>query len=74
MSNDSPFVDEYSQLIGFKVTQIAIDDTDDEEAWTALVLEKGNKKKLAWILRDPEGNGAGFLDIRTAFDSGERIK
>ena len=66
MSNDSPFVDEYSQLIGFKVTQIAIDDSDEDEEWTALVLEKGKRKKLAWILQDPEGNGSGFLDIKNA--------
>jgi hypothetical protein len=26
-------------------------------------LEKGHKKKLSWILMDPEGNGVGHLDI-----------
>ena len=33
------------------------------EPWIGLVLEKGHKKKLAWILMDPEGNGVGHLDI-----------
>ena len=50
-------------MIGYKVTQIALDDSDTNEEWLGLVLTRGGFKKVAWILRDPEGNGAGFLDI-----------
>ena len=54
----------YSQIVGYKITAMAYDDKDDpREPWIGLVLEKGHKKKLAWILMDPEGNGVGHLDI-----------
>ena len=54
----------YSQIVGYKIVNIAIDDsTDPREPWIGLVLEKSHKKKLAWILMDPEGNGVGHLDI-----------
>jgi len=54
----------YGQIVGYKITGMAIDDShDSREPWIGLVLEKGHKKKLAWILMDPEGNGVGHLDI-----------
>ena len=63
MNNDGYFEKHYGQLVGYKVTQIALDDSDTNEEWLGLVLTRGGFKKVAWILRDPEGNGAGFLDI-----------
>ena len=54
----------YGQIVGYKITGMAIDDSDNSsEPWIGLVLEKGHQKKLAWILMDPEGNGVGHLDI-----------
>jgi hypothetical protein len=54
----------YGQLVGYKITSIAVDDHDStEEPWIGLVVEKGKTKKIAWVLMDPEGNGSGHLDI-----------
>jgi hypothetical protein len=61
------FVKHYSQLVGYTVTGIAVDDSDTDDfggdPWEGLVMEDGKRKKIAWVLMDPEGNGAGFLDI-----------
>ena len=55
----------YGQLVGYKITAIAIDGKDNaDEPWIGLVLEKRKKEKIAWILMDPEGNGTGHLDIK----------
>jgi hypothetical protein len=54
----------YGQLVGWKVNKIAIDDSKSNgEPWIGLVLSKGGFKKIAWVLCDAEGNGAGHLDI-----------
>ena len=63
MNNNGYFEKHYGQLVGYKVSQVAVDDSDPNEEWCGLVLTKGGFKKVAWILCDPEGNGAGFLDI-----------
>ena len=55
----------YGQLVGYKITAIAIDGKDNaDEPWIGLVLEKRKKEKVAWSLMDPEGNGTGHLDIK----------
>jgi len=62
------FEKEYTKLIGYTVIDIAVDDGEDvlldyNEPAIGLVLSDGKTQKLAWIMRDPEGNGVGFLDI-----------
>ena len=57
----------YGQLVGYKITDIARDDNPDGgDPFVGLVLahKNGHKEKIAWILMDPEGNGAGHLDIQ----------
>ena len=56
-----PFVSEYSKLIGKKVKAIAKSPADRymDQAY-GLVFEDDT---VAWIMRDPEGNGPGFLAI-----------
>ena len=61
--HDGSFLDEYSKIVGYKIVGIAQDDSDPDEIWEGLVLLKGTKRKIAWIQRDPEGNGSGFLSI-----------
>ena len=66
MSNNGSFAEHYSQLIGYTVTGIAVDDSDKDEfgdPWEGLVMEDGKRKKIVWANRDPEGNGPGFLEI-----------
>ena len=63
MNNNDAFVKHYAQLVGWTIEQIATDEMDYGEELYGLVLTKGKSKKIAWILRDPEGNGAGFLEI-----------
>ena len=69
MSEQTEYVDScldrlVPELVGLKVTGGAVDESG--EYW-GLVLEgkKGKKKvkKVAFVLADPEGNGAGFLEI-----------
>lgn len=47
-------------LVGFKITGAAL---DKENESYGLVLEKGKKKKIAWVDCDPEGNGPGWLQV-----------
>lgn len=59
------------QLVGSKILSI----TEDGEGWYGLVLERpiksaapsrhiiGSEIVVAWISRDPEGNGPGWLQI-----------
>jgi|TARA_R110000764_G_scaffold84307_1_gene164984 hypothetical protein len=63
-NNGNAFANHYSQLKGYTVKEIATDTaTIEGEAYFALVFTKGKKKKIAWILMDPEHNGPGFLNI-----------
>ncbi len=62
------FEEHYQQLIGWTVKSIAVDDNDpDEDEFIGLIMERGSKQKIAWVLMDPEGNGIGFLDIQNIF-------
>ena len=67
--SDKFWVKHYGKLVGWKISSVAYEDQLDEdedmfpEGLYGLVLTKGKKKKIAWILRDPEGNGEGFLEI-----------
>ena len=64
MNYDDAFEKHYKQLVGWTIKQIAADEMEDYgEDIYGLVLTKGKAKKIAWISRDPEGNGPGFLDI-----------
>jgi len=59
------FEEHYSQLIGWTVKGLAVDNNDpDEQEFMGLIMERGSKQKIAWVLTDPEGNGPGFLDIQ----------
>lgn len=57
------------RLVGGKITAVAMDDFDDTieeygESLYGLWIEMPDGKKYqATSLRDPEGNGAGYLDI-----------
>tara|TARA_Y100001951_G_scaffold72540_1_gene59439 strand:+ start:246 stop:464 length:219 start_codon:yes stop_codon:yes gene_type:complete len=63
--SEDAYAKHYGQLVGWKVEQIAVDNSDENEpeGWYGLVFTKGKQKKIAWILCDPEGNGSGFLNI-----------
>lgn len=50
--------DHYSRLAGRRITRIV--ESDDDEHIPGFELDDG---KTVWILRDPEGNGPGFLEI-----------
>ena len=58
------YTKEYSKIVGYTVQSI----TRDDESFPGcelygLVFTKGKQKRIAWVLRDLEGNGDGFLDI-----------
>lgn len=55
------YAEHYGQLVGKKVVQIGKDDGEEfNEAMYCLIFSDGTK---AWIMRDPEGNGPGHMDI-----------
>ncbi len=53
----------YKQIEGYTIVGLAVDEGEYGDIWEGLVLRKKNKEKVAWISRDPECNGPGFLDI-----------
>ena len=62
MSSDVTYmVSELNGLVGYKITGTVI--TEDEDGF-GLVLEKGKKRKTAWIDRDAECNGPGWVSIQ----------
>jgi len=60
-------VKEYKKLEGYTITGVttrpADEDYPGEDRFVGLVLEKKASKKTAWVQRDPEGNGRGFLMV-----------
>jgi hypothetical protein len=48
------------KLIGFKIVGTAYD--EDNQSF-GFVAQKGKKKYVVWVDRDPEGNGCGHLSI-----------
>ncbi len=62
-----PYLAEYKKLVG-KVCVDVVCDTEgvDGEPLYGLVFKSGikdRKPSVAWVYRDEEGNGAGFLNI-----------
>ena len=56
----------YGQLVGWTVSGVTNRAGDPDlfpEGLWGLTLTDGEQKKVAWVLRDPEGNGGGFLEI-----------
>lgn len=60
-------VKEYKKLEGYTITGVTTRPADEEypgeDRFVGLVLEKKASKKTAWVQRDPEGNGRGFLMV-----------
>ena len=66
--SDKFWKEHYGQLVDWKVSGLAKSTEDPDlfpEGLWGLTLTNGEQKKVAWILRDPEGNGEGFLEIRS---------
>jgi hypothetical protein len=63
--NWGAFAKEYSKLVGYTITDIAVDKDhfEDCELCGLVLSKKGKHKQIAWVLRDPVGNGVGFLEI-----------
>ena len=54
----------YSQLLGHTITEIFFDAThDDIEPFPVLITKYKGKEYQVAVMRDPEGNGGGHLDI-----------
>lgn len=63
---EHPYAKELAKLIGGKITKIIVDTNSEEgfgEPYCGFIVEKGSKKFQVIALRDPEGNGAGFMEI-----------
>ena len=65
----NPFEKQYSQLVGMTVVGLAKDRDSDIGTVYGLIFRSGKelgRDTIAWIMQDPEGNGAGFLEIQKA--------
>ena len=64
---DDPYLKEYLKLRGKVLVDVVKDEEGvDGEPLYGLVFKSGikdRKPSVAWIYRDAEGNGAGFLNI-----------
>ena len=56
-------VEHYNQIVGYKITGVTFDDGATGDPFIGLILRKGQREKIAWVLMDQEGNGAGHLGI-----------
>ena len=63
MSNHEAEMQNAKQLVGGVITGVC--ETDDKESFGLTVDMPGSQRKryLAWVDRDPEGNGPGHLNI-----------
>lgn len=53
-----------SPLIGGKVTNIIVDDSDQHDLYMGIVIQVGKRSYELVAMADPEGNfGAGFLEV-----------
>lgn len=55
------FNDVMSTLIGGKIIDVTLDDSED---FAAMIIEKGKKVYAVWIQSDEEGNDSGALNIQ----------
>ena len=53
-------------LIGGKITEVFVHDdmAGGEPCLVLIVMSKNKREYAALVMRDPEGNGPGFLDIQ----------
>ena len=65
--NDS-YIKCLKPLIGGKVKHIIVDPSPTGDVYMGLVIEVGKKTYELVGLSDPEGNGAGFLQITKIAD------
>lgn len=60
------YIDYLKPLIGFKITQILVEENMDDpygEPYLGFILKKGDNSYQMVSLRDPEGNGPGHMEI-----------
>lgn len=54
------------KLVGSKVLTTVLDDSGE---YFGLLIQKGKRKHILWILSDPEANSGGFLDMQAYTDA-----
>ncbi|MCG3770014.1 MAG: hypothetical protein JW384_01148 [Nitrosomonadaceae bacterium] len=60
----NPFRDMLSPLIGGTITQIIVDDSQDStDPYCGFIVTRPEAVYQVVALRDPEGNGAGFVEV-----------
>lgn len=62
------YVDYLKPLIGGKITKIIVDPTMYGETYMGIIVEKGKQTFEVVANADPEGNGAGFLQVTKISD------
>ena len=53
----------YENMIGWTVAEILIGDVEGDEFPTLRMIKEGHEDLYADVWCDPEGNGAGHLDL-----------
>jgi hypothetical protein len=64
-TNTDPYVEYLLPLVGGVITQVIVDESDEQldETCYGIVIEKNDTRYECLIMRDPEGNGPGHLYI-----------
>lgn len=62
------FVDYLKPLIGGKIKKIIVDPTMYGETYMGIIVENGKRTYEVIANADPEGNGAGFLEVTKISD------
>lgn len=65
---NDPYIKILKPLIGGKIKHIIVDPSPDGETYMGLIIEVGKKTYELVGLSDPEGNGAGFLQVTKISD------
>jgi len=68
LAKKDPYLNEYNQLKGKVLVDVVCDEEGiDGQPLYGLVFKshpKDRKPSVAWVYRDEEGNGPGFLNIQ----------
>lgn len=68
--NEEIYKKYYKQLIGYKITEVIVEEDDilgGDVPFVAFLLKKGKDTLIAHLMSDEEGNGTGHLAI-AAYD------
>jgi len=74
MSKKNPFLEMLHPLKGGVISDIIVDDKDPFDPYCGFIVTRPEAVYQVIALRDPEGNGAGFMEVIKIDDWKKRNK